>query len=153
MTSNKIALHWQDLDAKRGDRHLVFTNGCFDILHPGHVEMLEEARSHGDRLCVAVNSDASVRRLKGSERPVNTLAARMRVLAGLGCVDHVTHFDQDTPLELIQWLRPGILVKGGDYTLDTIVGASDVHGYGGRVLVIRYQDGYSTTSLLERIRK
>lgn len=131
---------------------VVFTNGCFDLLHPGHVAYLEEARSLGDALVVGVNTDASVSRLKGPERPLVPEGARVRVLAGLGAVDAACLFDEDTPAELIAALRPDVLVKGGDYTPETIVGRDTVEAAGGRVEVIPFLPGYSTTALVERIR-
>jgi rfaE bifunctional protein nucleotidyltransferase chain/domain len=132
---------------------LVMTNGVFDLLHPGHVEYLEAARGLGKHLLVAVNSDRSARTLaKGSGRPIAGEAARARVLAGLSAVDAVVLFDAPTPLELILALRPDVLVKGGDYTRETIVGADQVEGWGGRVVVIPLLSGYSTSSLVERCR-
>ena len=134
-------------------RRVVFTNGCFDLLHAGHVQLLERARELGDFLIVAVNSDASVRRLKGAERPLVGESDRTRLLAALDAVGCVVVFDEDTPLELIRAIRPSVLVKGGDYTPDTIVGASDVAGWGGRVATIPLVAGRSTTALLDSIRK
>ncbi len=132
---------------------LVFTNGVFDLLHPGHVELLEAARRQGDYLAVGVNTDASARRLgKGAERPVATERARTRVLAGLAAVDCVVLFDEDTPLELIQALAPDVLVKGDDYARDRIVGADWVEARGGRVVRVPVVAGYSTTALVERLR-
>ena len=137
--------------AQRGK--VVFTNGVFDLLHPGHVELLERSRAEGDLLVVGVNTDASVRRLgKGSERPIVPEAARARVLAGLAAVDCVVLFDEDTPLELITALTPDVLVKGADYTLDKIVGADVVQARGGRVVRVPIVAGFSTTSILERLR-
>jgi rfaE bifunctional protein nucleotidyltransferase chain/domain len=134
-------------------RPLVFTNGCFDILHRGHVAYLEEAAALGRSLVVGVNSDASVRRLdKGQGRPVNPLDDRMAILAALACVSLVVPFEQDTPLELIRLVRPDHLVKGGDWTPDKIVGADVVQGYGGRVHSIPFRFERSTTDLLRRIR-
>lgn len=131
----------------------VFTNGCFDILHRGHVSYLEEARALGQSLVVAVNTDASVRRLnKGSDRPVNPLEDRMAVLAALQCVDAVVPFDDDTPLTLIQALQPDILVKGGDWPVERIVGADVVLAGGGEVHSIPFRHDRSTTDLLKRIR-
>jgi rfaE bifunctional protein nucleotidyltransferase chain/domain len=130
---------------------VVFTNGCFDILHPGHVDYLEEARALGDALIVGLNTDASVGRLKGSGRPLVRETDRARVLGALGCVDAVTLFDEDTPLELISSLLPDVLVKGGDYELDQIVGRDLVEKSGGTVTVIPFVSGYSTTELLDRI--
>jgi rfaE bifunctional protein nucleotidyltransferase chain/domain len=132
---------------------LVFTNGCFDILHRGHVTYLEEARALGASLVVAVNTDASVRRLdKGSDRPVNPLEDRLAVLAALQCVDAVIPFDEDTPLELIRRLHPDILVKGGDWPVERIVGAEQVLSEGGEVHSIPFRHDRSTTDLLRRIR-
>lgn len=131
---------------------VVFTNGCFDLLHPGHVAYLDEARRLGDHLVVGVNTDASVRRLKGPGRPLVPQDDRALVLAGLAAVDAVTLFDEDTPLELIEALKPDVLVKGGDYELDGIVGREAVEGGGGEVRVIPFVPGHSTTDLIERIR-
>jgi D-beta-D-heptose 7-phosphate kinase/D-beta-D-heptose 1-phosphate adenosyltransferase len=132
---------------------VVFTNGCFDLLHPGHVAYLEEARSLGNALLVAVNTDASVRRLqKGDGRPVNSESDRARVLAGLAAVDRVVLFDEDTPLEILTALQPDVLVKGGDYSLEEVVGREIVLARGGQVRVLPFQTGYSTTRLLERLR-
>jgi len=130
---------------------VVFTNGCFDLLHPGHVDYLERARELGDHLVVGVNSDASVRRLKGARRPVNDEQARTAVLAGLGCVDSVIIFEEDTPLELIRKIRPHVLVKGGDWPIDQIVGRDIVEADGGRVLSIPLLPGYSSTAIIERV--
>jgi D-beta-D-heptose 7-phosphate kinase/D-beta-D-heptose 1-phosphate adenosyltransferase len=131
---------------------VVFTNGVFDLLHPGHVDLLAAARAAGDALIVGINSDASVRRLKGETRPVRSERERAHVLAALRSVDAVTIFDEDTPLELILALRPDLLVKGGDYSLDMIVGRQEVEGWGGRVLVIPLTPGHSTTGTIERLR-
>lgn len=134
------------------DGKLVFTNGVFDILHRGHVEYLYAARALGDLLVVAVNTDASVRRLKGPDRPINAEDDRALVLAGLGCVDYVTFFAEDTPLNLIAALLPDVLVKGGDYAPDTIVGRAEVEAAGGDVVVIPLVTGRSTTQTVQRIR-
>jgi len=131
---------------------VVFTNGVFDLLHSGHVDLLCAARRHGDALIVGLNSDESVRRIKGPDRPVRNAAERAHVLAALECVDAVTFFEEDTPRELIRELRPDILVKGGDYTVDTMVGASDVTGWGGEAVVIPLTAGQSTTRIIERLR-
>lgn len=134
-------------------RPLVFTNGVFDILHRGHVTYLAQARALGASLIVALNSDASAKRLgKGADRPVNTLADRAAVIAALGCVDRVTWFETDTPLELILAVKPDVLVKGGDWKPEAIVGAREVLGWGGRVHSIAFAHQRSTTSLLERVR-
>jgi rfaE bifunctional protein nucleotidyltransferase chain/domain len=131
---------------------VVFTNGVFDLLHPGHVDVLMGARRRGDSLVVGVNSDASVRRLKGPERPVRSEAERAYVLAALEMVDLVVLFEDDTPLALIRTLRPDILVKGGDYHEGTIVGAPDVRGWGGDVVVIPLTPGQSTTNIIRTLR-
>jgi rfaE bifunctional protein nucleotidyltransferase chain/domain len=139
--------------ADRLPRPLVFTNGVFDILHRGHVTYLAQARALGASLVLGVNSDASVKRLgKGDDRPINPLADRMAVLAALASVDVVTWFDDDTPLALILAVRPDVLVKGGDWPVDRIVGAKEVLGWGGAVQSIPFDHERSTTTLLERIR-
>lgn len=131
---------------------VVFTNGVFDLLHPGHIDVLMGARAHGDALVVGVNSDASVRRLKGPTRPVRSTAERAYVLAALEAVDAVVVFDDDTPLALVQLLNPDVIVKGGDYSPDTIVGADHVRARGGEVVVIPLTAGQSTTSIIEKLR-
>jgi D-beta-D-heptose 7-phosphate kinase/D-beta-D-heptose 1-phosphate adenosyltransferase len=131
---------------------LVFTNGVFDLLHPGHVNVLLASRREGDALVVGLNSDESVKRLKGPERPIRSLPDRAYVLAALSMVDAVVAFEQDTPLELILRLRPDVLVKGGDYTVDAMVGAQEVQGWGGRVVVVPLTPGQSTTSIIQRLR-
>ena len=137
-------------NARRHGERIVFTNGCFDILHAGHVGYLNEARELGDRLIVAVNDDQSARRLKGSGRPVNSLDRRVRVLEGLSAVDWVVPFSEDTPEALLAEIRPDVLVKGGDYAPHEVVGANFVRGYGGDVRVLSLVEGCSTTRLLER---
>ena len=137
---------------REGGLRIGFTNGCFDILHPGHIRVLEEARSHCDRLIVGLNSDTSVRRLKGPERPVNSEHARAQVLCSLAAVDGVVIFDQDTPLELISALKPDVLVKGGDYTRDTIVGADLIEARGGEIVIVPLVPGQSTTATIARSR-
>jgi D-beta-D-heptose 7-phosphate kinase/D-beta-D-heptose 1-phosphate adenosyltransferase len=136
----------------RGER-VVMTNGCFDILHAGHVSYLEEAKQLGERLLVAVNDDASVRRLKGAGRPVNTLEDRMAVLTGLAAVDWVVPFGEDTPASLIEALQPAVLVKGGDYRPEDIAGAASVRANGGEVRVLSFRAGRSTTALIDAIRR
>jgi D-beta-D-heptose 7-phosphate kinase/D-beta-D-heptose 1-phosphate adenosyltransferase len=136
----------------RGER-IIMTNGCFDILHAGHVAYLAKARRLGDRLVVAVNDDASVARLKGDARPVNPVERRMAVLAALGCVDWVVPFSEDTPERLICEVRPDVLVKGGDYRPHEIAGHDCVERCGGEVVVLEYEDGCSTTDIIERIRR
>lgn len=133
-------------------RVVVFTNGVFDLLHPGHVDVLLAARREGDALVVGVNSDESVRRLKGPTRPVRTEQERGYVLAALGMVDAVVLFGEDTPLALIRALEPDVIVKGGDYTEDTVVGAPDVRARGGRVVIVPLTPGHSTTSIVEKLR-
>jgi D-glycero-beta-D-manno-heptose 1-phosphate adenylyltransferase len=134
-------------------KKIVFTNGCYDILHRGHLELLAKAADMGNILIVGVNTDASVRRLKGDDRPINHEQDRAFQLASLLCVDAVCLFDEDTPENLIKSIHPDVLVKGGDYTIDTIVGAQHVLSYNGSVEVIPFVEGYSTTSLISTIKK
>jgi D-beta-D-heptose 7-phosphate kinase/D-beta-D-heptose 1-phosphate adenosyltransferase len=133
-------------------RRIVFTNGCFDVLHRGHVSYLDQAKRLGDVLIVAVNDDASVRRLKGPDRPVNTAADRAAVLAGLSCVDHVTQFSEDTPASLILLLKPDVYAKGGDYTPEMLPETPVVHSFGGQVHILDYISDHSTTAMIDRIR-
>ncbi|HEX8724682.1 MAG TPA: D-glycero-beta-D-manno-heptose 1-phosphate adenylyltransferase [Gemmatimonadaceae bacterium] len=142
------ARRWRQQVAGR----VVFTNGVFDLLHPGHVDLLLGARRQGEALVVGLNTDESVRRLKGPARPVRNEAERAYVLAALAMVDAVVPFAQDTPLELIRLLEPDVLVKGGDYTEATIVGAPEVRARGGSVVVIPLTPGQSTTSIIEKLR-
>jgi len=162
-------LHHQDISraeaklltwAQAGDRAEVwrrqglkvgFTNGCFDLLHPGHVSLLNQARAACDRLIVALNSDTSIKRLKGADRPVQAEAARATVLASLAAVDLCVLFDEDTPLDLINALRPDVLVKGADYTVEQVVGAAEVQSWGGRVVLAALEDGFSTTATIARL--
>jgi D-beta-D-heptose 7-phosphate kinase/D-beta-D-heptose 1-phosphate adenosyltransferase len=130
---------------------LVFTNGCFDLLHPGHVRYLAEARQLGDRLLVAVNADETVAKLKGKARPLVPLAERMEILAALVMVDYVIPFDEETPARVIQELIPDILVKGGDWPVDQIAGRDTVEAAGGRVISLPFAEGYSTTGLIDQI--
>ncbi|MGA7579532.1 MAG: D-glycero-beta-D-manno-heptose 1-phosphate adenylyltransferase [Desulfobaccales bacterium] len=147
------AARWVQEQQEKGQR-VVFTNGVFELLHPGHVAYLEQARSLGEVLIVGVNTDASARRLdKGQGRPLTPESDRARVLAALACVDRVVLFAEDTPLQLITLLKPHILVKGGDYQLSQIVGREVVLAGGGQVLTLPFVPGYSTTTLLERLRK
>jgi D-beta-D-heptose 7-phosphate kinase/D-beta-D-heptose 1-phosphate adenosyltransferase len=146
MTREAIAL-WRQRPGR-----IVFTNGVFDLLHPGHVDVLVAARRLGDALVVGVNSDASVKRLKGPARPVRNEKERTFVLAALEAVDAVVLFDEDTPLELIRAIMPDVLVKGGDYTRETVVGATEVIGNGGDVVIVPLTPGHSTTGTLERMR-
>jgi D-beta-D-heptose 7-phosphate kinase/D-beta-D-heptose 1-phosphate adenosyltransferase len=138
---------------RREGKRVVFTNGCFDLLHSGHVRYLREARSLGDLLMVALNSDASVRGLKGEGRPILNQNERAEILAALEVVDYVTIFDEGTPLELIARLLPDVLVKGGDWAIETIVGRKEVEAAGGRVLSLPYRQGSSTSEIIERIRR
>jgi rfaE bifunctional protein nucleotidyltransferase chain/domain len=142
------AVQWRS--SRQG--RVVFTNGVFDLLHRGHVDLLAVARARGDHLVVGINSDDSVRRHKGPTRPVRTAADRAHVVAALAAVDAVVIFDEDTPLALIRALRPDVLVKGGDYTESTIVGAPEVRARGGEVVVVPLTPGQSTTVLLEQVR-
>ncbi len=139
-------------ERKRNGQRVVFTNGCFDLLHPGHIRCLEQARELGDLLVVAINGDASVRQLKGHGRPLMPQQERAEILVALAAVDYVVIFDAPTPRELIAHLLPDVLVKGGDWGPDEIVGREEVEAAGGRVMPIPLEPGYSTTSLLERIR-
>lgn len=143
------ARHWR---AALGKRSLVFTNGVFDLLHPGHVDVLLAARRQGDTLLVGINSDDSVRRLKGPSRPVRTERERAYVIAALGMVDAVVIFEQDTPLELIRALEPDVLVKGGDYAEASVVGAKEVRALGGRVVIVPLTPGHSTSAIVEKLR-
>jgi len=136
---------------RRQGKRIVFTNGCFDLLHPGHIFTLTQAKTFGDVLVVGINSDASVKRLKGEKRPILDQASRLALLAALEAVDYVITFDEETPLTLIRALQPHILVKGGDWDPETIIGKEIVEKNGGRVVAVRYQDGFSSTDLIERI--
>src|SRR5215210_3959173 len=139
--------------ARREGKRLVFTNGCFDLLHPGHVRYLNRARALGDALVVALNSDRSVRALKGEGRPILTEGERAEVMAALEAVDYVTIFDEETPRELIAVLLADVLVKGGDWPIEQIVGREEVEAAGGKVLSLPYVEGSSTTDILGRILK
>ena len=136
---------------KHGKR-IVFTNGVFDILHPGHLRYLQQARALGDVLIVGLNADASVRRNKGKERPINPQDERAEILEGLDCVDAVVLFDQDTPAEIIRAIGPDVLVKGADWAEDAIVGRDTVEAGGGKVVRVRVEPGFSTTAIIEKIR-
>lgn len=131
---------------------IVFTNGVFDLIHPGHLDSLRRARSEGDVLIVGINTDESVQRLKGPGRPILPLAQRLRVLAALDCVDAVTSFEEDTPAELINIVQPDVLVKGGDYKIEEIVGHEVVQARGGRVLSLSLLEGYSSTDIVNTIK-
>jgi D-beta-D-heptose 7-phosphate kinase/D-beta-D-heptose 1-phosphate adenosyltransferase len=134
-------------------KKIVFTNGVFDILHQGHIKILSEAALYADILIVGINADASVKRLKGDNRPINTEASRALLLAALVITDAIISFEEDTPLELITFIKPQVLVKGGDYTLDTIVGAKEVIANGGEVKIIALEEGFSTTRIIEQIKQ
>ena len=138
---------------KKAGSRVVFTNGCFDILHEGHATYLEAARKTGDCLVVGLNSDSSIRAIKGQGRPVNNEASRARLLAALGCVDHIVLFSEETPLELIREILPDVLVKGADWPVDTIVGAKEVLAAGGEVINVDMVEGFSTTGLIDQIKK
>ena len=146
----------EQLRAERGrlrqaGRRVVFTNGCFDLLHPGHIRYLEQARALGDVLIVALNSDRSVRALKGDGRPILSEGERAEVMAALAVVDYVTIFDEETPRQLIAALLPDVLVKGGDWSVETIVGREEVEAAGGVVKSLAFLDGLSTTDIIQRI--
>jgi len=138
---------WQDQGYE-----VVFTNGCFDILHQGHIEYLEQARTLGDKLIIGVNADSSVRKLKGEARPINSETSRAYLLASLSFVDLVAIFDEDTPLELLTEIVPDVLVKGGDYKAEDVVGGDVVKEHGGKVEILAYHEGFSTTAIEEKIR-
>ena len=144
----KVVHDWQEAGEK-----VVFTNGCFDILHPGHIEYLEKAREFGDKLVIGLNTDNSVSRIKGDSRPLNEENFRSRILAALECVDLITTFEEDTPLNLILHSKPDILVKGSDYEINEIVGAKEVLENGGEVKTISLLPGFSTSDLIEKIER
>lgn len=152
IVSEEQLMHVVEVARANGER-IVFTNGCFDIIHAGHVRYLNDARKQGDRLIVALNTDASVTRLKGPNRPINPIDRRMAVLEGLESVDWVVSFDDDTPERLLSRVKPDVLVKGGDYNADQIVGSEIVKAYGGKVKVLRFFENCSTTSIVNRIRQ
>ncbi len=143
-------LTWREAARARGER-VVMTNGCFDLLHPGHLDYLVQARALGDRLVVAVNEDASVQRLKGEARPVNTLAVRQQMLAALSAVDCVVSFAENTPESLYAQILPDVLVKGGDYSAEDVVGGDAVRTAGGKVIILPFVEGHSSTGLIQRI--
>jgi len=150
MTRNEAAAFAER--ARQDARTVVFTNGVFDILHPGHIRYLQHARSLGDLLIIGLNSDASVRRNKGPERPINTEDERAELLEALDCVDAVTVFDEPTPAEIIKAIQPNILVKGADWAEDAIVGRDTVESLGGKVIRVAIEPGYSTTEIIRKIR-
>jgi rfaE bifunctional protein nucleotidyltransferase chain/domain len=140
-------------ELKNQHKKIVFTNGCFDILHLGHVQYLEKAKAMGDVLIIGVNSDHSVQQLKGPNRPIQTIHSRMGILAGLQSTDAIIAFDEETPLQLIELIQPDVLVKGGDWSINQIVGAEFVQKYGGMVKNIDFLDGHSTTNIVDLILK
>jgi rfaE bifunctional protein nucleotidyltransferase chain/domain len=155
--TNKIH-SWESMKMKKDEwkaeeKKLVFTNGCFDILHLGHIDYLSKAADLGDKFMIAVNSDESTRRLKGQNRPIQDEHARMMMLAAMEFVDAVVLFEEDTPKEIIEFIQPDVLVKGGDYSEETIVGADTVKKAGGDVHIIPFLEGYSTTSIEQKIKK
>ena len=143
------AINNHKIDSKK----IVFTNGCFDILHVGHIRYLLEAKSLGDILVIGINSDKSVKELKGSSRPINSLSDRALMLSELSYVDYVISFEEQTPLKLIKIIMPDILVKGGDYTVETVVGSSEVIHSGGQVKLLQFHNGYSSTNYIDKIKK
>jgi D-beta-D-heptose 7-phosphate kinase/D-beta-D-heptose 1-phosphate adenosyltransferase len=145
----KERLDWLSTEQKK---KIVFANGCFDLLHSGHIYLLQEAKKRGDVLVVALNTDESIKRYKGNGRPVKSLQERAKIIAAIDGVDYVVFFDQDTPYKLIDYLRPDLLVKGGDYELEKIVGYDLIKSYGGKVEIVTYQDGHSTTKLVESLK-
>jgi len=154
---NQNLLSWEEAQvlrdtwAEQGKR-VVFTNGCFDLLHPGHIKYLEDAKALGDVLILGLNADASISRLKGDSRPINPLEDRAAMLMGLKSVDAVVAFEEDTPQKLIAMLLPDVLVKGGDYEADAVVGAQEVREHGGEVVIVPFLDGYSSSKLIARIK-
>jgi len=139
--------------ARLAGKTIAFTNGCYDILHEGHIFSLSQAAAAADLLIVGVNADSSVKKIKGENRPVNNQHSRALILASLVITDAIVIFEEDTPLKLINFIKPDILVKGGDYTLEQIVGAKEVMEYGGRVIINPILDGFSTTSIIEKIKE
>ncbi len=152
MLLNRKTIAKLSQELKENGKKLVFTNGCFDIIHSGHIKYLTEARKLGDYLIVGLNSDSSVKILKGDERPINNEEDRAAVLCGLKAVDFVTIFDEETPAELIREIIPNILVKGGDYTVETVVGADTVQNNGGKVIIIPFVEGKSTTRIINKMK-
>jgi rfaE bifunctional protein nucleotidyltransferase chain/domain len=151
-TFNQTGLHRIAAWKMKGQR-IVFANGCFDLLHPGHIKLLEEAWELGDRLVVALNSDNSVRRLKGNERPILPLSWRIAQISALRCVDAVLAFEENTPLELIQIVQPDVIVKGGDYKPEEVVGAKEIKEWGGEVVILPLLPGFSTTEIANQLQK
>jgi D-glycero-beta-D-manno-heptose 1-phosphate adenylyltransferase len=150
--SRAEAVAWREELGRQG-RRVVFTNGVFDILHPGHVRYLATARSHGDALVVAINSDRSVRAIKGPERPVNPETERAEVITALACVDAAVVFDEDTPHDIIAAIQPDVLVKGADWAHDKIVGRDIVEARGGVVIRVKVEEGHSTTNVIKKVKE
>ena len=144
--AKRIVRNWNSFDEK-----IVFTNGCFDLLHLGHIDYLSKAKDLGTKLIVGVNSSESVQKLKGPSRPIHSSLTRSTILAAFEFIDLVIIFEEDTPLELIKVLKPNVLVKGGDYTRETIIGAKEVESYGGKVQIIPFLSGYSTSNIVTKI--
>jgi len=139
-------------EERRKGKTIVFTNGCFDILHPGHLYLLQEAKNRGDILVVGINSDASLKRLKGEERPIFPQEERAEILASLEMVDYATVFEEDNPYNIINELKPRVLVKGGDWKKEEVIGRDLVESWGGEVVIIPYKKGYSTSGILDKIK-
>lgn len=140
-------------DWKKEGKKIVFTNGCFDLIHPGHLSYLLEAANLGDKLIIGVNTDSSVKKIKGEERPINNEQSRLQLLAAMFFVDAVVLFDEPTPADLIEAIKPHVLVKGGDYKIEDIVGAKETIGRGGAVKVLNFLPGYSSTNIIEKIKQ
>jgi rfaE bifunctional protein nucleotidyltransferase chain/domain len=156
--NNKIIRDWKQLPGvlkkwQNPGQKIVFTNGCFDIIHRGHIELLSKAADLGQKLIVGLNSDSSVQRLKGKDRPIQDETSRAMIMAGFGFVDLVVLFDQDTPYDLISLIRPDVLVKGGDYKAEEIVGYDIVSQNNGQVITINFVEGYSTTSIVNKMKE
>lgn len=157
LMKNKL-IKWENIshlisDLKLRKSDVIFTNGCFDIIHPGHIHILKEAKSYGDILIVGLNSNRSVKRLKGKSRPINSESDRVKILCSIKFVDYVVVFDEDTPLELIKLIKPDSLIKGGDYDKSDIIGADIVEKKGGRVIIVELLDNYSTSSIIDSFEK
>lgn len=148
---NDFIIHKKELD-KDKNHHLVMTNGCFDVLHIGHIKILEESKKLGESLLVAVNSDESVARLKGSNRPINNSKDRIRILSAIEFIDYIILFEEDTPKDIIKAISPDFLVKGGDYEAKDIVGADHVKSYGGKVIIIDLVEGYSSSKIISSLK-
>lgn len=150
---SKSAIGEKISEWKKEGKQIVFTNGCFDLIHPGHIAYLNEAASLGDILVIGLNTDQSVRKLKGESRPINNEFSRSQLIASMFFVDAVIFFDEETPLELIKVVKPDILVKGGDYQIATIVGAEETLANGGTVKVLQFLEGYSSTAIIDKIKR